>query len=79
MYCCVYSLLYEKFTRLNNFQAGDHTDISTPSGIWVDDTEEDYSWIMQQPGDAPDLPASATKLTREDERRNAWRTEVRQN
>ena len=59
-------------------QAGDHTDVSTPTSNWgVEETEEDYSWIMQQPGDAPDLAASSSHLSREDERRNAWRAEVR--
>ncbi|XP_045617883.2 mucin-17 isoform X2 [Procambarus clarkii] len=50
----------------------DHMD-STAVSPGLDD-EGDYQWVLQQPGETPDL--ASTNPAREDERRNAWRAEV---
>ncbi|KAK8750515.1 hypothetical protein OTU49_014878 [Cherax quadricarinatus] len=49
----------------------DHTDSAAVSPA---PDEGDYQWVLQQPGETPDLTSS--NPARQDERRNAWRAEV---
>ncbi|XP_064112561.1 mucin-2-like isoform X1 [Macrobrachium nipponense] len=53
-------------------EGGEGTDWTASSPV-AEDTES-YQWVLQQPGEIPDLTCSTAD--REDERRNAWRAEV---
>ncbi|KAK7072222.1 hypothetical protein SK128_025859 [Halocaridina rubra] len=53
-------------------EGGEVTDWTASSPVTEDN--ECYQWVLQQPGEIPDLDCSSAD--REDERRNAWRAEV---
>ncbi|XP_068217181.1 mucin-2-like isoform X2 [Palaemon carinicauda] len=53
-------------------EGGEGTDWTAGSPV-AEDTES-YQWVLQQPGEIPDLTCATAD--REDERRNAWRAEV---